>query len=59
MKDKLIDLVESNNNKAYQVLLELEMTCTNSSELYDYFDYLLNLLKSDKLFIKIRGFRLI
>ena len=59
MKDKLIDLVESNNNKAYQVLLELEMTCTNSSELYDYFDYLLDLLKSDKLFIKIRGFRLI
>jgi len=59
MKEKLENLYNENNNSAYKTLLELETITAESNELYSYFNYLLEMLKSEKTFIKVRGFRLI
>ena len=59
MKDKIIDLYNSDNNIAYKSLLDLEIITTESNQLYEYFDELLNMLSSNKTFVRVRGFRLI
>lgn len=59
MKDKIIDLYSNDNNIAYKSLLDLEIITTESNELYEYFDELLNMFSSNKTFVRVRGFRLI
>lgn len=59
MKEKLENLYNEDNNSAYKTLLELETITTESNELYSYFKYLLEMLNSEKTFIRVRGFRLI
>ena len=59
MKNKINNLYNTDDKSAYETLLELEHITENSNELYDYFDELLDMLKNDKSFIRVRGFRLI
>lgn len=59
MKEKIENLYNENNNSAYKTLLELETITTESNELYSYFNDLLEMLNSEKTFIRVRGFRLI
>ena len=59
MKEKLENLYNEDNNSAYKTLLDLETITTESNELYSYFKYLLEMLNSEKTFIRVRGFRLI
>ncbi len=59
MKEKIENLYNKDNNSAYRTLLELETITTESNELYSYFDDLLEMLNSEKTFIRVRGFRLI
>lgn len=59
MREKINNLYNGDNNSAYKTLLELETITTESNELYFYFDDLLNMLNSNKSFIRVRGFRLI
>lgn len=59
MKDKINDLYSKDNKLAYNTLLELELITIDSNDLYDYFDELLVMLKNDKSFVRVRGFRLI
>ncbi|HPF82557.1 MAG TPA: SufBD protein [Bacilli bacterium] len=59
MENKLNILINSDDKSAYSELLELETICTESNELYNYFDTLLGLLRKDNLFLRVRGFRLI
>ena len=59
MKEKIDTLYSNDNNLAYKTLLELEISCSESAELYNYFDELLCMLKNEKSFIRVRGFRLI
>ncbi len=59
MKEKIENLYNEDNDCAYQTLLELETTTTESNELYNYFNEFLNMLSDEKTFIRVRGFRLI
>lgn len=59
MEEKINNLYNPDNVAAYKTLLELEMDTTESDELYKYFDKFLDMLNSDKTFIRVRGFRLI
>lgn len=59
MKAKIKNLYNEDNNSAYKTLLELETITTESNELYNYFNDLLDMLNSEKTFIRVRGFRLI
>lgn len=59
MKEKIENLYNEDNNSAYKTLLELETITTESNELYSYFNDLLEMLNSEKTFIRVRGFRLI
>lgn len=59
MKAKIKNLYNEDNNSAYKTLLELENMTTESNELYNYFNDLLDMLNSEKTFIRVRGFRLI
>lgn len=59
MKEKIENLYNEDNNSAYKTLLELETITTESNELYDYFNDLLEMLNSEKTLIRVRGFRLI
>ena len=55
-----IDNLYSKDDKlAYDTLLYLEQMSANSNELYAHFDELLDMLKNDKSFVRVRGFRLI
>lgn len=56
MKEKIKMLYDK---VAYKNLLELENGVTESNELYNYFDELLNMLKHEKTFVRVRTFRLI
>lgn len=55
----LKSLVNEDNNKAYNKLLEYEKMSEDSNELYLFFNEFLNMIKSNKSFIKVRGFRMI
>jgi Glu-tRNA(Gln) amidotransferase subunit E-like FAD-binding protein len=59
MKDKINYLYNKDNEIAYKNLLDLEVICTESNELYNYFDDILKLLNDNNSFIRVRGFRLI
>lgn len=59
MKAKVENLYNEDNNIAYKTLLELEIITTESNVLYGYFNSLLEMLNSEKTFIRVRGFRLI
>lgn len=59
MKERIQELYHADDKKAYKVLLELETITSESNELYSYFDDLLNMLNSEKSFIRVRGFRLL
>lgn len=59
MKDKIKLLYDKDNKIAYEVLTELENDVTESNELYNYFDELLNMLNNEKTFVRVRAFRLI
>ena len=59
MKEKIIMLYDKDDKVAYKVLLELETEVTESNELYNYFNDLLNMLKNEKSFVRVRAFRLI
>ena len=59
MKEKLENLYNADNNSAYKTLLELETITTDSNVLYNYFNNLLEMLNSEKTFIRVRSFRLI
>ena len=59
MKEKIKMLYDKDDKVAYKVLLELENEVTESNELYNYFDELLNMLKHEKTFVRVRAFRLI
>lgn len=59
MKAKVENLYNEDNNIAYKTLLELEIITTESNVLYGYFKSLLEMLNSEKTFIRVRGFRLI
>ncbi len=59
MKEKLENLYNADNNSAYKTLLELETITTESNVLYNYFNNLLEMLNSEKTFIRVRSFRLI
>ena len=59
MKDKINNLYNKDDNVSYNTLKELELIASQSNELYEYFDELLNMLNNEKSFIRVRGFRLI
>ena len=59
MKNKIDKLYDREDRIAYKVLLELETEVTESNELYNYFNDLLNMLKNEKSFVRVRAFRLI
>ena len=59
MKNKISNLYNTDDKLAYNALLELELITEHSNELYDFFDELLDMLKNEKSFIRVRGFRLI
>lgn len=59
MIDKLNELLSSDNNKAFSALGYLELECTKNDSLYQYFDFFLDLIKHEKSFVRIRGFRMI
>lgn len=59
MKEKIENLYNKDNNRAYKTLLELETMTTESNELYNYFNEFLEMLNNEKTFIRVRGFRLI
>ena len=59
MKEKIKMLYDKDDKVAYKVLLELETEVTESNELYNYFNDLLNMLKNEKSFVRVRAFRLI
>ena len=59
MKDKINNLYNKDDNVSYNTLLELELITSQSNELYEYFDELLNMLNNEKSFVRVRGFRLI
>lgn len=59
MKNKISNLYNLDDKSAYNTLLELEHITEQSNELYDFFDELLDMLKNDKSYIRVRGFRLI
>ena len=59
MKDKINNLCNKDDNVSYNTLQELELTTSQSNELYEYFDEFLNMLNNEKSFVRVRGFRLI
>lgn len=59
MKEKIKTLYDKDDKVAYKKLLELETEVTESNELYNYFNDLLNMLKNEKSFVRVRAFRLI
>lgn len=59
MKERIENLYNEDNNIAYKTLLELEAITAESNELYSYFEDLVELLNSEKTFVRVRGFRLI
>ena len=59
MKSKIDNLYSTDDKSAYETLLELERITENSNNLYYNFDELLDMLKSDKSFVRVRAFRLI
>lgn len=59
MKEKIKLLYDKDDKVAYKVLLELETEVTESNELYNCFNGLLNMLKHEKTFVRVRAFRLI
>lgn len=48
MKEKIKMLYDKDDKVAYKYLLELENGVTESNELYNYFDELLDMLKHEK-----------
>lgn len=59
MIEKINLLYDKDDKIAYKILLELENEVTESNELYNYFDELLNMLKNENTFVRVRAFRLI
>lgn len=59
MKEKIQMLYDKDDKFAYEVLLELENDVTESNELYYYFDELIQMLKNESTFVRVRAFRLI
>lgn len=59
MKEKIKELYDKDDKVAYSNLLELEAEATESNELYNYFDELIEMLNNDKSFVRVRAFRLI
>ncbi len=59
MVDKIRDLSNKDNSIAYQALLQLERWAAETPEIVRYFDEFLTMIKSEKSFIRVRGFRLI
>lgn len=59
MKERIKMLYDKDNKIAFNTLTELEAEASESNELYNYFDELLNMLNNDKTFIRVRAFRLI
>lgn len=59
LSQKIESLYDNDTSYAYQVLQELESLSEHDSALYAYFDRFLDMLKSDKYVIRVRGIRLL
>lgn len=59
MKEKINVLYNKDDKEAYCVLKELELLCSESDELYQYFDEFLNMLVNEKSYVKVRGYSII
>lgn len=59
MEEKINILINADDKKAFDTLYELELITTESNELYSYFDTFLDMLNSDRTFVRVRGFRMI
>lgn len=56
--DIITGLQNKRDMEAYQFLLQLEVKSAQSNELYECFDDFVELLKSEKSFVRVRGLRL-
>ena len=59
IKKRIEDLYSSDNNTAYQALLELEAKAKETGDLLLHFPLFLSMITHNKSFIRVRGFRLI
>lgn len=59
MDEMLKKLYDKDNNCAYKTMLNLEAISETSNLLYQHYDFLLNMLNSERAFVRVRGFRLI
>lgn len=59
MKEKISKLYSKDDKETYKLLLDLELISSESDELYPYFDEFLEMLNSERSFVRVRGFRLI
>ena len=57
--DKIDRLFDKETSAAYQNLKDLEELSEKEDKLYPFFDDFLEMLKSDKYAVRVRGFRLI
>ena len=59
MRERIEQLYDKDDKKAFDNLVELENITESSDELYKYFNELLKMLYNEKSNIRVRGFRLI
>lgn len=59
IEERMQLLWEKDEKEAYEQLLELEKISKTSKEVYSYLDDFIEMLESEKSYIRVRGFRLI
>jgi hypothetical protein len=59
LDEKVNLLYEKDSSETYQNLLELECLSESENVLYDYFDTFLEMMRSGKYIIRVRGYRLL
>lgn len=59
MEENINILINADDKKAFDMLYKLELITTESNELYNYFDTFLDMLNSNRTFVRVRGFRMI
>lgn len=59
-KEEILEIMYGKEKwEVYRKFELLESSIDTSNELYDYFDEFLNMLKSEKSYVKVRAFRII
>lgn len=53
MKDKIKNLYNKDDKIVYKTLLEIETITTESKELYNYFNVLLEMINNEKSFVRV------